>query len=630
MTGTKRKQVDIAGNPALFSILFVVVVILFSGQVFADDIRVITNVETRDVYTGESFLMQITVDGSDEAIPPDFSSVKGFTIEYVGGSNNSSQSISIINGRVKRTVKKGFVFTYRLTPRESGRLVIPSLDIHVAGIVFKTKPITITVKKPEETEDFKLRIRLSRETCYVGEPVILTVAWYLNRDIESFSFTAPILDNPAFDFDTPEVKIDPSRKYFRIPIGGGEVIAEKGKGILDGEQYVMLAFSIALFPKQAGTFIIPEFIVACESGTGIRNRMDFFNDFFSDSYSGRWRGSLKKYVVPSNRLSLKVKDLPVEGCPAGFAGHVGGFHIETAAEPVEVNVGDPITLKIILEGPDYPGRIDLPPLSEQKGMTGNFKIPDDRADGKIEGKKKVFTQTLRVKHDGVTEIPSIRIVYFDTEKERYMTAESDPIPLVVRTTRIVTASDAEGIERSVTGSPLEKWKEGIAYNYEGPEVIVSRKAGIQSIPTDTRLLLFLILPPAIFVLVAIIRRSVIGRSSDLEARKAKGALKRLNGMLDLIRPGEDLSSGQFNGKVMDALKEYLGDKLHRSGAALTAGEVDKLLRERGVEAEVRNSVKKVLEICEQGAYAGSMADGMTREEIVRQVRESARKLGRII
>ncbi len=613
----------------LAALLGMAALLLISGQSLADDIRVITNVESRDVYVGESFLMQITVDGTDEAVLPDFSPLEGFTVEYVGGSNNSSQSISIINGKVQRTIKKGFVFTYRLTPKVSGRLVIPPLDVNVSGTLFKTNKIDISVKKPEETEDFKLRIRLSRDTCFTGEPVVLSVTWYLNRDVEGFEFTAPVLDNEAFDFDTPEVKIDPSKKYFRIPIGDGELIAEKGKGILDGEQYVTLDFSIALIPREPGTFVIPEFIVACESGTGIRSRRDFFDDFFSDSYSGRWKGSLKKYVVPSNRLSLQVKELPLEGRPEGFTGHVGEIKIEAAAEPVEVSVGDPITLNITLQGPDFLGRVELPPLSSQKGISENFKIPDERADGKIEGKKKIFTQTLRARNDGVTEIPPIRIVYFDTKKEKYMTAESDPIPLDVKPTRVVTAGDAEGIEAGVSGSPLEQWKEGIAYNYEGPDLILSEEAGIETISGNPRMIMILLLPPVIFFGAALGRSLMRRRASDPGGVKARGALKRLYRSLAGIMQEKDLSSEIFNGKMMDSYKSYLGDKLHISGAALTAEEAGRMLSDRGVDAEVIRLVREAMETCEHGAYAGgSTATG--REELFNMIKRSAAGLDRIL
>ncbi len=604
-------------------------VLMTAGSSSADDIRVITNVESRDVYVGESFLMQISVDGTDEAVLPDFSPLEGFTVEYVGGSNNSSQSISIINGKVQRTVKKGYVFTYRLTPKVSGRLTIPPLDVNVAGTVFKTDRVDISVKKPEETEDFKLRIRLSRDTCYTGEPVVLSVTWYLNRDVESFEFTAPVLDNEAFDFDIPEVRIDPSKKYFRVPVAGSELIAEKGKGILDGKQYVTLDFSIALIPTEPGTFVIPEFIVACESGSGIRTRRDFFDDFFSDSYSGRWKGSLKKYVVPSNRLSLQVKELPEEGMPEGFSGQVGEIRIEAKADPVEVSVGDPITLMISLQGPDFLGRVELPPLSSQKGILEDFKIPDERADGKIEGRKKVFTQTLRARHDGVTGIPPIRIVYFDTKKEKYMIAESDPIPLDVKETRVVTASDAEGAESGFSGSPLEQWKEGIAYNYEGSGLAISEEAGIESISGDSKMVMIVLFPPAGFLLALLGRFLARRRASDPRRIRSKGALKRLHRSLAGIAREKDLSGGIFNAKIMDSFKSYLGDKLHVSGAALTADEAGRILNENGVDIEVIGLVTKSMEACERGAYAGG-SETTGREELLDMIKRSAAGLDRVL
>ncbi len=593
----------------------------------AGDIRVIANVESRDVYVGESFLMQIVVDGSDKVEAPDMTVIEGFAVEYMGGSNNSSQSISIINGRVERNVQKGFVFTYKLTPQRVGRLTIPSIDVKVEETTFRTGPITILVKRPEETEDFKLRIRLSRETCFVGEPVLLTVTWYLRRDIQAFEFTAPLLSSDAFSFEAPEVKIDPAKKYYRIPLAGREVIAEKGKGMLDGEGYGTLEFSIAVIPGRSGTFVIPEFIVACESGTGVRNRRDFFNDFFGDDVLGRWRGSLRKYVVPSNALSLGVKALPVEGRPAGFAGHVGEYRVSTSAEPVEVNIGDPITLNVILEGPDYLGRVDLPSLVGQEELAANFKIPDERAPGRSEGSRKVFTQTIRAKNDQVERIPPISLVYFDTAKEQYVTAVSDPIPVTIRKTRIVTAGDAEGIDSGERGTPLDKWKAGIAYNYEGPEVIEAQDFGLDSILSEARVKLMLVVPPLAWLLVLGVVSVSRKRSADPDAAKSRSALRRLRGRLAGLSAGD--SDETFCSGVMDSFKMYLGDKLRIAGRSLTTGEIERLLSERGIDGELTDEVKSLLSSCEYGAYAGgSSLEG--REKLVDRTRDTARKLDRVL
>lgn len=625
------KRARVAGLfAAAMAIAAALLVVSHAGAAPAADVRVITNVESRDVYVGESFLMQITIDGSSEAAEPDFSAADGFLVEYLGGSNNSSEAISIINGKVQRQVHKGFVFTYKLTPQRQGRLLIPALDIDVGGTVFKSDPVTISVKKPEESEDFKLRIALSRETCYVGEPVVLSVVWYLRRDVESFNFTAPVLDSGAFDFEVPEVKIDPARKYFRIPIANGEVIAEKGEGMLDGESFVTLTFRLALIPRKAGRFDIPEFIVACESGTGIRSQRDFFNDFFSDNYNGRWRGTLKKFVVPSNSLSLAVKNLPVEGRPEGFAGHVGELRISAKAEPVDVNVGDPITLSITLEGPDYLGRIELPPLSAQESITENFKVPDDMADGRIEGRKKIFTQTLRAKSADVTAVPPIRISYFDTQKGKYVIASSEPIPLSVHATRVVTAVDAEGISPASTGSPLEKWKEGIAYNYEGPHLLVSRKTGIDAAASGGAGLILLVLPPLVFAGAAAARTAARRRTSDPAGARARGALKRLEKSIRALSGKNGLSEKEFSQEALELLKRYLGDRLGRSGASLTAAEAGSMLKNAGVEPELAGLVREVFDTCEMWAYAGHTGVGETREKLLSEIREAAQKLDKKI
>ena len=606
----------------------ILAILLISAAVHAaDDIRVVANVESRDVYVGESFLMQISVDGSDRAEAPDMSAIEGFAVEYMGGSNNSSQSISIINGRVERNVQKGFVFSYKLTPQTAGRITIPSIDVKVEGTTFRTGPIIVSVKRPEETEDFKLRIRLSRETSFVGEPVLLTVTWYLRRDVQAFEFTAPILYDDAFSFESPEVKIDPSKKYFRVPLAGREVIAEKGKGILDGESYATLEFSIAVIPERAGTFVIPEFIVAAESGTGVRDRRDFFNDFFGDDVFGKWRGSLRKYVVPSNSLSLVVKPLPEQGRPAGFAGHVGEFRIIAAAEPLEVNIGDPITLNVILEGPDYLGRVDLPSLAGQEELAANFKIPDERAPGKIDGKRKIFTQTIRAIDDKVTRIPPISLVYFDSAKEQYVTAVSDPIPLTVRETRIVTAGDAEGIDSGDRGSPLEKWKAGIAYNYEGPEVIESQDFGLDSILSEAKVRLMLFLPPLAWLLVLGAVIMTKRRSADPEGARSRSAMRRLRERLAGL--SSDDSDEIFCSGVMDSFKVFLGEKLRVAGRSLTTGEIERLLSERKIDRSLIDEVNGLLSSCEYGAYAGGSAvEG--RESLVDRATDTARKLDRVL
>lgn len=612
-------------------IVCVLLIGLSSPHADAQEISVDVELESQDVYMGESFLMQLMVDGADNADDPDLSALENdFVVEFRGGSNNSSQSISFINGRWSRTVKKGFIFSYQLTPKRVGRLTIPPIAVNTGGKTFTTRAVTITARAPEETENFKLRINLSRETCFVGEPVILTVTWYLRRDVQDFRFIAPLLGANDFVFEDPEIKIDRDKKYFRIPLAGGEVIAIKEQGMLDGESYATLTFHKALIPKRAGDFVIPEFVVSCEAGGGFRSSRDMFNDFFSDDFFSFRRDRVKKYVIPSNRLTLRVKDLPAEGRPAGFFGHVGEYRISTSATPLEVNVGDPITLTVTLEGPDYLGSVDLPPLGEQEDLTRDFKIPEERADGIIEGKRKVFTQTVRAKSEEVKEIPPIRLVYFDTKEERYQETSSEPIPITVNPTRVVTALDAEGIERAQAGTPIETWKEGIAYNYEGPDLLAMQPIGLGTIVLDRSRLAVIAIPPVLYVILLF--GVLIGRrlGADPDARRARGALRRLKTRLDAIARDTGISRAELCRRVMEALREYLGDKLKRTGSTMTAIDIERFLGNRGVPEDVIIAVRDVIATCEASAYAGDISRAATADDLIARVAGVARKLDKVL
>ena len=398
----------------------------------------------------------------------------------MGGQNNSSQSITVINGKMERQVQRRYVMQFNLTPKRKGRLTIPAVPVKVKSQTFSTNAVVIGVDTAVETQDFKLRMGLSRTSCYVGEPVVLTVTWYIGRDVEEFAFSMPVLGSSDFAIETPEAKIDQTKRYYRIPVEGQEVIAEKGTGLLDGRNYATISFKKVLIPRRAGSLPVPQMSVQCAAVSGSLRGRDFFDDFFNDNFFGARRGAMKKYVVPSNALALAVKDLPQEGRPANFAGHIGEYRIAASASPLDVSVGDPITLKITLSGPDYLGKVDLPPLAGQPELATYFKIPDERADGKIVGKTKVFTQTIRAKNESVTEIPPVTLSFFDSKKGRYESVSTAAIPIVVHSTKVVTAVDAEGVSSGPMGSPLEGWKEGIAYNYEGPSVLAAQQFGLVS------------------------------------------------------------------------------------------------------------------------------------------------------
>jgi len=594
----------------------------------AQEITVQAYVESETVYMGETFIYQIVVDGADNATPPDVSAFgPDLSAQFLGGQNSSSQSITVINGKMERQVQRRYVMQFNLTPRRKGQLTIPAVPVKVKDQILRTNPVVVGVDTPVETQDFKLRMTLSRSSCYVGEPVVLTVTWYIGRDVEEFAFSMPVLGSGDFAIETPEVKIDQSKRYYRIPVGGQEVIAEKGTGMLDGRNYATISFKKALIPKRAGALAVPEMSVQCAAVSGNLRGRAFFDDFFNDNFFGARRGAMKKYVVPSNALALAVKDLPREGKPANFAGLVGDYRIAAGASPLDVSVGDPITLKVTLGGPDYLGSVDLPPLGDQPELSTYFKIPDERADGKIAGKSKVFTQTIRAKNESVKEIPPISLSYFDTKKGRYETVSTVAIPIVVHPTKVVTAVDAEGVSSGPIGSPLEGWKQGIAYNYEGPAVLESQQFGLLSALASPSWLAALFLPLGAYVALLSATVARRRREADVEGRMARSAFRRLRRRLEAIRRG-GASGAQLCEQVLGAMREYLGDRFSTAGSTLTTADVVRILEEKGAPGEAIEAIRAVMGSCEAGAYAGDHSPAADRDGFMVRAREAAEKLER--
>jgi len=595
----------------VFVFIFSIICTVLSGPVsWAAQLSATAVVERTDLFVGEAFVFQIQVSGSENPEKPDLSHVSDFTVEFRGGQQNSSRSISIVNGKITQNVREGYFFSYQLTPKRAGRLQIPSITVSEGGRSTHTKTVVINARKPAQTDDFKLRLKLSGNHCYVGEPVTLTVTWYIGKDVKTFNFALPLLNDDTFHFADPEVDMQSGKKLYRIRLGDGEVIGEKSRGRIGDRDYATITFKKILIPMRPGNVAIEPATVACSALVGYEKQRsafqdNFFSDFFNDDFFGRSRrGVYRTVAVPSNPLSLRVSDLPTDGRPSNFSGHVGKYRIEASATPTEMSVGDPITLTLSLSGPEYLENVKLPRLSQQPGLARDFKIPQERATAEVSGKSKIFTQTIRALRQGVKEIPSIELPFFDPQTKTYRVARTEPIPLIVKETRLVTALDAEGIADQVSlGSEIKTWSKGIAFNYEDMSVIKNQRSGPLSW-FRSPLWMCLILGPPVFYFFLFAGAGIVRRRNkdpmNARARKAFGALAKL-----LKEAHGSSSVDNTCNMVQDAFRQYLGDKLCMPRGALTFNDVNDVLAARGVDQGTLDRLKALFEACEAGSYSGN-------------------------
>ena len=571
----------------------------------AQALRAEAVVEKLQVFVGESFVLQIQIKGSETPEKPSLTGLSDFNVRELGGQQNSSQSVTIINGRMNRVSSKGYVFSYRLTPKRAGSLTIPAITVKTEGMELRTQPLTIQARTPSETEDFKLRVSLSDSKAYVGQHVTMTVTWYVGKDVSEFAFNVPVLADDRFHIASLDPAIDPNRQgdFIRIALGDDQAIAKRGQGDLDERTFTTLRFQKVLIPKQAGRIVFPQATVSCQARNFRRGRRrSLFDDFFGDPFGMRRRDTLETIVVPANPVSLQVDDLPSAGRPANFNGLVGRYSIEADATSTEVNVGDPITLTLRIAGPRYLADVELPPLQEQSALARDFRIPQDRAAGAVEGRSKVFTQTIRATHSGVTQIPPIELSYFNLDSGAYETAGTQPIPVNVKGTKIITARDAEGFSSGgVVQTELEMLEGGIAHNYEGFDSLENQVHGLAAWLRSPLMTAFVALPPfAYFTLLTFVffKR----RQSDPALRKTRRAYGDLLKTLKKL-PGTTSDAEQQDAVLLTAFRQYLADRLALPAASLTFADVRKHLEERALDTEVISDLESIFTRCEAGRYA---------------------------
>jgi hypothetical protein len=195
-----------------------------------------------------------------------------------------------------------------------------------------------------------------------------------------------------------------------------------------------------MVPLRQGEHALPGVSLSVEEG--VRFRRDFFG--------GRRATQVRSWRAQDQGRVLVVTAIPGQEQPPSFGGAIGhGFTLEVSADRTVVQVGDPITLSLVLRGEGLE-TASLPALDAEGLLPSDgFRIPADVPTGELDGDAKHFTAVVRVLDDRQTEIPALAYTWFDPDAKRYETTYSRPIALSVRAAEVIGARDV------LRGEPAE-------------------------------------------------------------------------------------------------------------------------------------------------------------------------------
>ncbi len=572
-----------------------------AGQAIAD-VQVQAQVDrSKPIYAGSRFAYRIVVENGQLQGDIDVSPLKA----YNPSGPSIQNSTSIINGRASSSQN----LTYQLLAPGEGDFTIPSLQVAVDGKTYQTNPVTISVVEPGSTKQLDVEVELSTQTCYVGQPVILTVSFYVWTDIvradqiANIDIQVPILNDGSFyveDIDSSPANTTKSV----LPVNGRKEYVYQDQLLHDSVNCVRVRFTKVLIPKKAGTIDFKPVSVTADLAVSKKsqNRDRFFGDFFGPQYE------YQRFGVESDTLQLTVRQLPQAGKPDDFYGLVGNYTISADATPKEVNVGDPITLTIRVSGSRYLKPVQWPDLEKIPEMPDSFKIPSERSDGEIRNNAKVFTQTIRPNHDNVKQIPPIPLSFFDADTGRYRTASTKPIPLQVSPTRIVTGGDVESHQFSSARTQIKAIQEGLSANYTSPDALVNQRFSLLDAMTSPVFIVLYAVPFIILIVSVMIRYALADNPQRQSANKRRKAYSLAAKQLRYAATHEKPSQ-----QVLAALKQYVADKFAKSAGALTAQDCGEVIFEKTNDSELSEQYQEIMAQTEASEYS-PMAFKLTDEK----------------
>lgn len=562
-------------------------------------IRVFAQVDkSEDIYVGENFGYHIIIDGDNKAAQVDLTPLSKYNPQGAGNRDVSQTSISIINGRRTQQITKQYVMSYSLTSNKVGQIELPPVSVTIDGKSYRTNPVEINILKPGTTDQLDLEVTLSEQQCYVGQPVIMTVKFYILADIGDFQFNIPAFTSDDFYIEDTDTSNPQAKEY---DLGNGVIVrASQYRTTHNGRDSILLFFSKVLIPKHAGEIACLPASVSADVAVGrVQSRDRFFDDSFFDGFFGS-RKEYKRFMVSSQPLNLKVRPLPEEDKPSGFYGLVGQYTIAASATPTNVNVGDPITLTIRVGGSKYLKPVQWPALEHIPELTDNFKIPSEKASPTIQNSYKVFTQTIRASNDKIDAIPSIPLVFFDADKGRYDIAKTKPIKLDVSPTKILTQADLEGLDFAPVNKEVEAIKKGLSANYEGLDALTNQTFSPLVAAMSIPYLLIWAGPLALLAICSLIKLFTYTTPEKVAAKRRRSAAGKA---ISQVRKIVSYPIEQQNELLASTMKQYIGGRFDKIAGSLTSDDCFETIITETKDRQVAEKYKEIIASCEAARYA---------------------------
>jgi hypothetical protein len=380
----------------------IVLVLLLATQTLQAE--VLTSLGRNTIYTGDTVILTVEVNGEDIGEEPDLSVLRQ-DFHVLGTS--SKRQVQITNGR--RTDRHQWLV--ELEPKRAGNIVVP--PIHVGDT--ESLPLMLMIEDPpaavaastDQPAFLRAVIEETDSPVYVKQQVQYTLQLYFSESLLNGSFTDFVIENALVE------QLGEDARFSTV---------------VNGKEYQVVERHYAIFPEQSGALVIPPVVFTGQMAGERRETLP------GDRMNGLMEQFLGRdiFTEPGKRVRLRSDaiTLDVQPWPDSYTGQywLPSEQLELrdswAEGPPEFRAGEPVTrtISLVVKGlesshlPDFDltGSKDMRLYPEQP-------VHENMTDGDwIFGSSKQ-TVAYVASATGVTTIPEVRVDWWDTRNEKQRT-----------------------------------------------------------------------------------------------------------------------------------------------------------------------------------------------------------------
>lgn len=517
-------------------------------------------------------------ENGDNFNPPNF-----INFHVVSGPQQSV-SRSWVNG-VQSFSK---TYTYFLTPKKKGKIVLGQAEVNINGEVYKTSPIEIeiisAVEKPNDPNNndniidgnIHLVAEISKNNPYLNEGITVTYKLYFRNPISISDVQE--LESPSYgDFWSHLIKI-----------GRAEI---NMRGSYKGEPYNEVIWRKAvLYPQKTGKLILEPLTLNLSLNLP-SNRKDLF---------GRRILTQAQKMITTGKDIIRVKGLPQNNKPDNFSGAVGEFDFDVILNKNALKATESFQVKIKVKGKGNLKLFNLPSINVPNTLEvyepeheENIQITVSGMEGFIED-----NYTIVPEYQGKYPIPPVKFTYFNPQTALYKTLDSQDLLVDVfdgpqagsKRANMVVSESKQIIETSENAFRFIKLNTELTP--------VNKKIFWMS----NRFWILLFTPLLLIITAYLFKFFVFEKTEDASTskqRKAQYLAKKYLSSAKNVFHNQIL----FYEALERALHNYLKAKLKIETTELSKSKIEILLLDKKVKKQTALDYVSVIENCELARYA---------------------------